>query len=363
MVIIKNENFKNIFSVVFKELAFIEIMTIAFAFGGSLIIICLIIVIIFLHLKKISNIISNFKENHEKFLISSEENCDVENDKYENEENMEDLYLKKLLKNKMDEKEDMNSEESNALLQKGNNFDISYADNPLIEHLFNHFREYCKISQLDLEHKFMKNKKVSEIDLKIGMLNDKNELFQLLCSLCLISPYFQIQKKMNYKTYKTSSLYSKFIKYVSKIRKSDFKALSLTKNILFELIGTESVVDFGLETNFYFNYTTNIGSVSNFNKVSSIQNTMLYDTEMSKTISSKVICLVDCDDDVKVDNNDDIKLIWKKKNFLIGEIEKNFEMSDDLKIDRLRNAFNHFLVDVYYKYIKFISKEENNSSK
>ena len=88
---------------------------------------------------------------------------------------------------------------------------------------------------------------------------------------------------------------------------------------------------------------------------------MLSDTEASKTVSSKVICLVDCDDDVKVDNNDDIKLIWKKKNVLIGEIEKNFEMSDDLKIDKLRTAFNHFLIDVYYKYMKFISKEDINN--
>ena len=361
MVVIKNQNFKNIFNVVFKEIGFIEIFVIGLALIGSLVIFCLIIVIIFCHLRKISNIISSFKENHEKYLIGGEEHNEEENAQSEYDENFEDLYLKKMMINKVDEKEDINNGESNALLQKEKNFDISYAENPLIEFLFNHFREYCKISQLDLEHKFMKNKKVSEIDLKIGMLNEKNELFQLLCSLSLLSPYFKIHKKMNYKTYKTSLLYKKFIKYISKIRKTDFKALSLSKNILFELICTENVIDFGLESNFYFNYTTNIGSNSNFSKINSIQNSMLSDTEASKTVSSKVICLVDCDDDVKVDNNDDIKLIWKKKNVLIGEIEKNFEMSDDLKIDKLRNAFNHFLVDVYYKYMKFISKEENNS--
>ena len=271
---------------------------------------------------------------------------------------MQKIIQDKISKNNID----------NNMYKEENNNNFLCLDNSLIHYLFNNlFCKYCKITQLDIENKIKKNKNDSETNIKFRLLNEKNELFQLLCNVSLFSKIIKISKNLNYKTYINSLLYKTFMKYITKSAKAGNKIPPLTQNILLELINTENISDFGLESNFYFNYITNVCLNSKFNKINSIQSSIVCDVEEEKKTNNKQICLIESDDSDKNDeqniNQDDVIIIWKKKDTLIEEIENNFVNDNDLKLENLRKAFNYFLVNVYYKYIKFILTDNNHNNK
>mgnify|MGYP003571645546 CR=1 FL=1 len=61
---------------------------------------------------------------------------------------------------------------------------------------------------------------------------------------------------------------------------------------------------------------------------------------------------------------DNLKIIWKEKNKVLEELESNFENDDYLKKGKLREAFDSFLVNTYYKYLqKIIAESSNNYEK
>ena len=76
------------------------------------------------------------------------------------------------------------------------------------------------------------------------------------------------------------------------------------------------------------------------------------DTEMKnfkhKIFESKDILIED--ENIK----DNLKIIWKEKNKVLEELENNFENDDYLKKEKLREIFDSFLVNTYYKYLEKI---------
>ena len=56
---------------------------------------------------------------------------------------------------------------------------------------------------------------------------------------------------------------------------------------------------------------------------------------------------------------DIVKIIWKEKNNLLEDLENNFENDDYLKKEKLKEAFDSFLVNTYYKYLQKIITESS----
>ena len=128
----------------------------------------------------------------------------------------------------------------------------------------------------------------------------------------------------------------------------NYYQLLLTQNILYELISTECIADYGLITNFNFKYVTNIKTDS---KKNSIQYTMFENIKNKQRKKSEI------------SNEDDIndiqekKLILKRKNILIDIFKNRFESDDFLNYNKLDSAFNFFLINSYYKYSRQIALE------
>ena len=133
----------------------------------------------------------------------------------------------------------------------------------------------------------------------------------------------------------------------------DKERTRLTQNILYELISTECIADYGLITNFNFKYVTNIKTDS---KKNSIQYTM-FENVKNKNIKIKDFTKGENDDY----ENEIKKLILKNKNILIDIYKNRFESDDFLNYNKLDSSFNFFLINSYYKYYRQIALENNNS--
>jgi Glu-tRNA(Gln) amidotransferase subunit E-like FAD-binding protein len=165
-------------------------------------------------------------------------------------------------------------------------------------------------------------------------------------------PKFKLNITMDYNFYLNSKLYCNYIKSITK--GDHLNATELTQSVIFELLSTECTNDnFGLITNINFKYITNININSKINK-NSIKNSMFSfaDNEMKQLkqdIFEKKFILIE-DENI----NDDIRIIWKEKNIVLEEFENNFENDDYLKKEKLKEVFDSFLVNTYYKYLKKI---------
>ena len=145
----------------------------------------------------------------------------------------------------------------------------------------------------------------------------------------------------------------KYNHYVGRLENIDKEQAKLTRNILYELISTECIADYGLITNLNFKYVTNIKSDS---KLNSIKYTM-FENIKNKQIKENPKINEEID-------NDDIpikKLVLKRKNVLINIFRNRFESDDFLSYNQLENAFNFFLVNSYYKYSRQIALGKNIS--
>ena len=56
----------------------------------------------------------------------------------------------------------------------------------------------------------------------------------------------------------------------------------------------------------------------------------------------------------KNNNNELIKLIYKKKSQIMEKIEEKFDQDDYLQLKKLEISFNSFLINIYYNYLKKI---------
>ena len=184
------------------------------------------------------------------------------------------------------------------------------------------------------------------------MMNDKNELFELLSSFSLYAPFFQLNLDFDYNMYEYTKIMKKYNAYVKLIEKNNKKQVRLTKNVLYELISTECICDYGLVTNLKFSYVTNKKASSNKN---SIQYT-LFGNINNKQVKNDNIPNEEDSGKTRIK-----KLVLKRKNILIDIYKNRFESDDFLDYNKLDSAFNFFLINSYYKYCRQIGLEKNTS--
>ena len=103
--------------------------------------------------------------------------------------------------------------------------------------------------------------------------------------------------------------------------------------------------------NLDFNYYTNI-NVNSKKKDSAIQKGIfrqMFDLE----IKNKKLNFLN---ENKNNENYEINLVWKNKNLIMKAIETKFEQDDYIQLDKLDSAFNNYLKNGFYNYIKKVLK-------
>ena len=297
----------------------------------------LIIIIMCVNLRRYVLIIKEFKEKCDSYLLESNENM--------NNENM-------LQKHNKDKNINNKGDEYMPILQNDKNLS-TVNDNTLLDALFSIFCKYYKISRKDIDNYYSKQKHETKIQMNLKMMMQKNELFKLLSMFSIYAPSFKLNVSLDYKMYKYSEIIKKYDSYVSQVLNIDKEQTRLTQNILYELLSTENISDYGLIINFNFNYITNIKAEY---KENSIQNAMFINIinqikgrdEDEISINDMFTILKDGDE------QDNVKLIQKQDNELIELFKDKFESDDYINIYKLENSFDFFLVNTYYKYLKQI---------
>ena len=318
------------------------------------------IIIIYVNLSRYSKIIKDFKKNYEIYVFhTDDENLNISNRDNKN------LHLKNGEENKL-EKQSFNNE--NLPYSQNENFlgNALYNDNEnvLLDDLFTIFCKHYKLSRNDIEKFYSKQKHETKYQMKLKMMTEKNELFNLLTMLSIYAPIFRLNLTLDYKMYKYSKIIKKYDQYVSQVVNIDKEQSRLTKNILYELLSTENISDYGLISNLNFKYISNIKAEI---KENSIQNAMFINVinkmkgknddmnESELNVNDVFFFLKDGDE------KKNIKLILKKKNELMEYLKYKFESDDYINYNRIESSFNFFLVNSYYKYLKQIILEGANS--
>jgi hypothetical protein len=318
------------------------------------------IIIIYVNLSRYSKIIKDFQKNYEIFVFHTDDGSS----NISNRDN-KNLYLKNGEENKL-EKQSINNE--NLPFSQNENFmgNDLYTDNEnvLLDDLFTIFCKHYKLSRKDIEKYYSKQKHETKYQMKLKMMTEKNELFNLLTMLSLYAPIFRLNLNLDYKMYRYSKIIKKYDQYVTQVVNIDKDQTRLTKNILYELLSTENISDYGLISNLNFKYISNIKAEF---KENSIQNAMFInvinkmkgkndDTNESELNVNDVFFFLKDGDEKK-----NIKLILKKKNELMEYFKIKFESDDYINYNRVESSFNFFLVNSYYKYLKQIVLEGTNS--
>ena len=294
---------------------------------GASIIASLIIVTV--KLNKFTSIINQYMGKHRAFLFNIEGNENVKEEENEREltGNKEEEYL---LLNENEEKVSLENENDNLVNATMKNYKTEHiSDNILIDDLFNIFCTYYKLDPYKTILKSEKNQKVNQYSTKVLLMKNKNDLFDILSSLSQNAPKFKFNLTIDLNLYFSSKLNIHYLKGLTKFSNVDKKQVTLTQGILFELISTENVFDYGLVLNLRF------GFVDNFTKKGDIIKKVMFQN-----------CIFG-----------DYKLIGKKKDEIFYFFEKNMESDDVFGVGMFESAFNFFLINVYYKYYEQIRME------
>ena len=182
--------------------------------------------------------------------------------------------------------------------------------------------------------------------MKLEMMKEKNELFELLSSFSFFAPNFRLNINFDYNMYEYSLIIKKYNSYVGQMGNVNKNQIRLTKNILIELISTECINDYGLIANFNFGYITNINADS---KKNSIKYSLF---ENIKNAKKQKLKNLKKEKDIK--NDETKKLVSKGKNKLLDIFRYNLEADDYLNYTKLNIAFNFYLINSYYKYSRQI---------
>ena len=329
------------------ELIFLTLIILFFIF-------MITIIIIYINLKKISLIIEEFTQKYEIFVYHSKCNdIDVLHQQDNNNNNK--------INNHNNENENM------PLLQNNNSLinELYNDNNYLIEDLFSLYCKYYNICNKTLEKLYSKKAHQTKYQMKLKMMTEKNELFKLLCMFSIYAPFFRLNIGLDYKMYKYSKIIKKYEQYVNQVGNLDKNQTKLTKNILYELLSTENISDYGLVMNLNFKYISNINAEK---KDNSIQNALFIniinklrgkkeENEFENDINMSDILFIKDGDE-----RQNVKLIIKKKNELMELFKNRFESDDYLNYNKIESSFNFFLINSYYKYLKQISLEEENNT-
>ena len=299
------------------------------------------LIIIYRSLNKYSLIISDFKKKYELYAFHSYTEYEI-NSNQDNFKKFSRIKEEKKLEDQLMDSDKIGLWETDSLLTK-DFYNIN--DNSLLDDLFLIFSKTYNINQNDIETFFSNGNHKSKNQMKLEMMKEKNELFELLCTYCLHAPSFQLNLNYDYDMYKYSEIIKRYNHYVGQLENINKEQTRLTQNILYELISTECISDYGLITNFYFNYVTNKKADS---KKNSIQYT-LFENIKNKSHKKEEVNFG------KSHHNK--KLILKRNNILIDILKDRFESDDFLNYNKLENAFNFFLINSYYKYSRQIGLE------
>jgi len=305
-------------------------------------------ILIIINLCRISNIIYEYRKKLNIFLT----NLKIKKDNNENIDN--DFNYKEKTGFIIDT---INNFDNLPLLKKNFNekkinnklrYSINNEDNYLIDSIFKIYCKYYKIS----EEKMLINFKENQIKMKAKTLYENNELFKILYLLSLNLLKFKMDINIDYDFYKDSKLMNNFIKCLSRKSLSEYKEQYLyTKSIIYELLSSELIGDYGLVTNLDFNYFTNINLNSKI-KNSAVQKG-IFRQMLEIEIKNKKIKFLN---ENKGNENSEIKLIMKNKNLIMKAIETKFEQDDYIQLNKLDSAFNNYLQNGYYNYIKKVLK-------
>ena len=255
--------------------------------------------------------------------------------------------------------------ENIPFLQNDNSLvnDLYNNENTLIEDLFSIYCKYYNVCRKQIEEYYSKKRHETKYQMKLKMMTEKNELFKLLCMFSIYAPYFRLNLSLDYKMYNYSKIIKKYDQYVTQVANFDKEQTRLTQNILYELLSTENISDYGLIMNLNFKYVSNINAEF---KENSIQHALFKNVinkmkgkneEKESDINYNDIFFIIKDGDEK----QNVKLVLKKKNELMEYFKNKFECDDYINIVKIESSFNFFLINSYYKYLKQISLEENNS--
>ena len=311
------------------------------------------IIIIYCNLKRFSIIIGEFKLKFELFVYQPEYNTNYDNQYHrtkieENKKKKAYNFLSEsisLIKNNISTNKEMFNENENSLL----------------DYLFTIFCKHYKISLRDIEKYYQNKNHETKNELKIKMMKEKNELFELLALFSYYAPIFRLNLSLDYKMYKYLKIIKNYNTSINQMENVNKEQKRLTQNILYELLSTENIKDYGLITNFYFKYISNLNAHL---KENSIQNCMFRNIINKNDKKDKVMFINENNNENFNDGKEGkkIKLILKKNNELIEIFKIKFEADDYLDLYKIENSFNFFLVNSYYKYLKLIEELEGSNS-
>ena len=306
----------------------------------------LISLVVILYICKISKTITNYKERAFNFLKKLANSKNKNNDI---NKKSEDVILFG----------DKSNLETFPLLSKDNDENKNLEENELINDLF---KIYCKFNSISENDFFESNEgeEKNKYSMKINKLKNSNELFKLFLKLSLYIPKFRLNISIDYDFYKDSKLIENFKKnYSKKTSSNEDKEQNLyTKSILKEMLSTELIHDYGLITNIYFNYVTNINLDSKKEKKNYIQLGIFKKVEeMMKKNQGRDAYEKNSNDDT---NMESIKMVFKNKNIVMKKLEDKFEQDDYLNLSKLKSSFDSTLVNSYYNYIKKIIQEDES---
>ena len=300
------------------------------------------IILIYKNMKQYSLMISNFKKKFEFYIFHSE------NEDKPNSYNNLNIYtrIKKGQKeNNLKNNKNFHTLETNSLISK-DLFIIN--DNNLLDDLFLLFSNNYNISRKDIGKYYSSQRHKSKNLMKLDMMKEKNELFKLLSLFCLYAPFFKLDLNFDFNMYEYSEIIKKYNYYIRKLENINNKQIRLTQNILNELISTECIDDYGLIINFEFGYVTNIKSDSKKNSIKYTMFEYIKSHLKKKNLKSKELTQ-------EKENENNKKLILKRKNVLMDIFKRKFESDEYLNDNKLNSFFNFFLINSYYKYLKQIT--------
>ena len=342
--IYNNDSIKNIIN---NFLSYLNTLTIIFQIviftGINVILVLVSLILILCNTKKIENTIYEFKKHKREFIIK------LQNKKKNiiNEKIADDIKLNEFLS------DNKNEENKLPLLQDENllNIDTIYTNGDvLIDKLFLMYCKFYKVPEMRIIQNYEDNKHRNKILMKMKTIKNSNELFNLFCIISKYIPKFNLDLDMDFNFFHDSKLLNNFRK--SMVKKSmnviDKEQIIPTTSIIYELLSTEMIKDYGMITNLNFNFITNINLYPK-NKSNSIQNILFKQIDKMEEKDKNEL------------NNNKFKIIWKKKNMIMEKIEEKFEQDDYLQLKKLDSSFNSFLIDVYHNLLKkiILNKESN----
>ena len=359
VTLVDNSSMKNLLITLITTIDKIKSYYIIIELGGMLFAFLGGIIVIILKILKISKVVIDYEKIHQNFLYKLETSSNKEKNHIKNNNEYSNF-------NSMNKLEKVNYSDNLILKKNGKSYlndnsiyntNLYSNDNSLLNELSIIFRKYYKFTKEEVIEINHENKHSN----KQHLIYEENELFKFLKIISLYIPRFKLNVSMDYNFYINSKLNKNYLKSITKGQHQSNQLILLTQSAIFELLSTENIDNYGLITNFNFKYITNI-NVNIKKENSSIKNSMFSFIEKEGNNDENDFSYNINEILLDKNNKDNIKMIWKEKNKIFEEFENNFENDDYLKKDKISSAFNSYLINAYYKYIKKIITVKNSSS-